>query len=527
MKNVRKTDWKSRALQCRVLLGVMALILSVILGIGVEQFSIVSFAQSQSKVIAKSAKIRKEASTSSEALGSVEKDDSLTINHKVTGSDGNIWYQVFVNADTLGYIRSDLVEITDGSTPPTVDSNTAATDTTTNNETSTSTANETQAEVTAVNPVSATAAAESVRVRANASTGSQIVASIQKGFALTVKGTANGTDGKVWYQVNFVSDNKEVTGFIRSDFVNLEGELTPYTEIPADGQGTETTEPEGEPEPVVETKDWDTQGDGDKWYLIDNVNQKKYEIQQFFELEKSAEELKQLYDKEHSQNKTQKMVVIILVVVLVALAAVITLLIFKMKDMKDAAYFEEVERESARRRTADRPSGAGQKAPRSGNQRPAGNVRPGGVVSGGTQRPAQGVNRGAVQGGNSAHPGNGNVRPGGTTRGESPRPAQGAGARPTQGAGARPVQGTGARPANQSKQRPGAASQGAEHKTAGHRPAANGNVRPVGEPQSGNHRPAGQGTARPAQGQRSRARNFANEDDEFEFEFLNWDGDEE
>ena len=129
MKNVRKTDWKSRTLQGRVLLGVLALVFSVLLGMGVEQFSIVSFAQSQSKVIAKSAKIRKEASTSSEAIGSVEKDDSLTINHKVTGSDGKVWYQVFVNADTLGYIRSDLVEITDGSTPPAVDSNTTATHT--------------------------------------------------------------------------------------------------------------------------------------------------------------------------------------------------------------------------------------------------------------------------------------------------------------------------------------------------------------------------------------------------------------
>ena len=218
-----------------------SLMLALMLGIFAEPFSIVSNAQSQGKVIARSANIRKETNTNSEVVGSVASGDSLTINQQVTAGDNTVWYEVFVDANTLGYIRSDLVEITDGTTPP------ASSGTTTGNETGnetpadTTTDTENTAEVTAVEPVSATVTgSQSVRVRSSASTGSQIVAQAENGLALTVTGQANGTDGKVWYQVNFISDGSEVTGFIRSDYVTLSGELLPVSE--------ETTPSEETPE---------------------------------------------------------------------------------------------------------------------------------------------------------------------------------------------------------------------------------------------------------------------------------------
>lgn len=76
--------------------------------IGLFLFSFESFAV-EGKVKPGSAKIREEANTASMALASVEQGDELSIKGKVKAGDDE-WYQVFVNADTLGFIRADLVE---------------------------------------------------------------------------------------------------------------------------------------------------------------------------------------------------------------------------------------------------------------------------------------------------------------------------------------------------------------------------------------------------------------------------------
>ena len=92
--------------------------LALALGLFANPFSIVSQA-SQGKITASTtAKIRKEASTSSDSLGSVAKDKLVTVNGQVQAADGYVWYQVSVDGIN-GYIRSDLVQIIDeGSTTP-------------------------------------------------------------------------------------------------------------------------------------------------------------------------------------------------------------------------------------------------------------------------------------------------------------------------------------------------------------------------------------------------------------------------
>ena len=60
----------------------------------------------------------------------------------------------------------------------------------------------------------------SVKVRASASTDAEVVASVRAGDELDVTDAVNGTDGKVWYKI-IVSADK--VGYIRSDFVTLEG----------------------------------------------------------------------------------------------------------------------------------------------------------------------------------------------------------------------------------------------------------------------------------------------------------------
>ena len=455
MKRTKECNW---GLKLVTAASSFVLVLTLVVLVG--PFSFVSNAQSQGKVKAASAKIRKEASTSSETLGSAVQGDSVTINHQVTGSDNMVWYQVFVNADTLGYIRSDLVEITDGTTPPTGSAAPSAPAETTN--TTTVNTNENMAEVTAVEPMSASVTgSQSVRVRSNASTGSQIVTMAQNGLALTVTGQANGTDGKVWYQVNFLSNGAEVTGFIRSDYVALSGELVPATSDPAATPDEELPqEPQTPAEPVVETKDWDTQRIDGKWYLINNVTPETYDIENIFN---TVENNQKVLEQAQGKNKSQKVWIVILVFLVVGLGAAVAYLIYKMKDMADSAYFNQVEKETLRRRTADRPANQKVMHTVGTDRRPAG-ARPAGAPAQNGQRPA-------------GAPAQNGQRPAGAPMQNGQRPA-----------GA-PMQ-NGQRPA-------GAPAQNGQH------PVTN-------EQNSG-----------------WKSKNFMADEDEFEFEFLNWDGDDE
>ena len=511
-----------RISKCKAFWGMLALVLVLGAGLFAGDLAIVSHAESAAKVTASSAKIRKSADSSSEVIGSAAKDKTISIKSQTKGADGYTWYEVYVDANTLGYIRSDLVSITDGSTP----SSSSGTTTTTTTATPAPAVNETPVEVTAVEPLSATVTGgQSVRVRSNASTTSQIVTTAENGMALTVTGQATGTDGKTWYQITFISNSIEVTGFIRSDYVALSGEL----QAPVEEQPTEEQPVEEQPEDTQTTsKDWDTQLQGDAWYLLDMAGQKQYKIEDLFNSIDQITEINAQFDTDQKKLKSQKAVIIVLVILLVFLAAAVTLLIFKIKDMMDAADFSDAE-ESVRRRRVDRP-----KTGRPQGGRPAGQ----------SSRP-QGSQKVMHEVGAERRPTGQGARP---MAGQQARPA-GQGARPMAGQQARPA-GQGATPAGQGARPAGQGTRpaGQQARPAGQssRPVANQQARPAGQgarPVAGQQaRPAGQ-TGRPVTPQVDRptrpvqnggnqdpgwkSKNFMSDDDEFEFEFLNWDGDEE
>lgn len=468
MKHKVSDGRKERQMRkCKLLTIIASMMLMLCLAILADPFSSVSYAQSQAKVVVRSANIRESADANSTIVGNAAQGATVTINGQANDASGTVWYQIFVNADTLGYIRSDLVQLIDGNAPAT--SETPA-------ETQAETPAEPAAEVTEVQPMNASVSgSESVRVRFDASTGSQIVAQAKRGLEITVTGYANGTDGRLWYRVKFVADGSEVVGFIRSDYVTLSGELVDKTEEPEEPviDESQSQEPEDaqEPETPQESevvKDWDTEYDGEKWILINNSNGERWDINNIFETVKNNQTVLQNLQK---KSETHTIIIILLVILAIAMGGFIAALVFKIKDIKDSAYVAQVERETLRRRNADRPTqdrkvmhtvGADKK-PVQGGQRPAG------------------------------------ARPAGT------RPA----GAPMQG-GQRPV---GTRPA-------GAPPQGAQ------RPAG---TRPAGAPPQGN-RPVN--APKPQQENKVqnpgwKSKNFMAEDDEFEFEFLNWDGDDE
>lgn len=445
----------------RILAGALAVVLVLAMGILIEPFGMVAHAQSQGQVTA-SAKIRKEPSTTSEVAGSADKDASVTINFQTKASDGTTWYQIFIDSDNLGYIRSDLVRITDGTTPPTqtvTGTGTAPSDTLTETPNPV-VSNETPVDVTAVNPVSASVTGgQSVRVRSNASTSSQIVTTVQSGLALTVTGQANGTDGNVWYQVDFIDNGTEVTGFIRKDYVNLSEEP-----VPADGDGTPPQDdiPEEQPpaeEPAV-AKIYDTQEQDGKWFLVvsadnpEGFDAGQYEIKQIFD---SVNNNAKIAEDSLKTVKTQKIVIVVLVIVVVLLAGAAVLFFMKLRENADSAYFAEVERNTLKRKN----SGGKASMPTVG------------AGSGGGKRPS-----GARPGTGRAGAASGAGRPAGTA--------------PQAGRPAGTASGTG-------------------------RPAGTA-PRPSGREDSNKQQTANPGW---------KSKNFMNDDDEFEFEFLNWDGDEE
>ena len=524
-----------------LLAGAFALCLVVMLGIFADGFSIVGHAESQGTVKVASAKIRAEASTSSASVGSVKQGGKVSIISQVQAADGYVWYEIWVDSTTKGFIRSDLVDVTGGGTPPS--GNTATTPP------------DPQVEVTPVNPVSAMVTASggtSVRIGSNASTNSKILATVSNGLALTVNGQASGMDGNIWYQVNFISNGSQVTGFIHSKYVTLSGEITPVTpNVPDDPQPPEDTPiPEVTPEPVQPTeappeKMYETIYHEGEWKLYKPENSDY------------AWSIDKLLEGNLPTVKTQKTIIIVLVILLVAAVSAVGYLIFKLKDVMDSVYFNQVETETLRKRSAaaaqgggqrvmhtvgaekqlagaqgQKPTGAQGQKPASQGQRPAGaqGQRP---VSQG-QRPveAQGQRPAGAQGQRPVSQGQRSVE----AQGQRSAGAQGQGQRPAGAQSQRPMGAQGQRPAGAQSQRPMG--------TQGQRPAGAQSQRPMG---AQGQRPAGAqgqrsmgaqgqavqgGASRPQprdsqQAQGWQSRNFMTEDDdEFEFEFLNVDENE-
>lgn len=445
----------------------------------------------EGKVTASAAKIRKDASTSSEAVGSAVNGQKFTINGEKTGADGKVWYEVVYDGNKTGYIRSDLMEKT-GDVAPNV---TIAP----------------SVPVEDVQPVSAKIVGNTVRVRSDASTQGSIVANVLKDTVVTVNGRAQDSQDKTWYRVSYSSDTGEVTGFIRYDFLSVSGEVkpvedTPVVEPPTDEPQTPTEEPTTTTPPVVTDKFYVIEKE-EGWFLVDKEAGYKYNVESLI---KAAIENPKEFEAKDKKIKSQQIWIVILVILVVAAAAAAGFLFYKMREVMDDAYFAAVEKETLRQRQgqkANNPSNAnrnknvmhtvGTGAPKSGTQ-----SRPAGARPTGQQKPAGSVPQ-TVKVSNPAD----------TRAPKAPvqqRPAN----------GQKPVNGQ--KPAN-GQQRPANPQQ---------RPVNNGQPKPVAPTQEKTVAPTpkavAQKPAEDANKQTWQSKNFAADDeDEFEFEFLNWDGSEE
>ena len=314
--------------------------------------SMVTLAAGTAKVIANSGKIRANADTGSDTLGSVKKGDTLDVIASKTDGNGYTWYKVHIDSEKTGYIRSDLVTI-DGTVSPEESGNENTTTTTSesggnktvvgsNNSTETE-KKENKTEVAVVNvgetDVATAKTTDIVRVRKGAGTKFDVVGQAKNNTEVTVSGVAADSDGKNWYQVSFNEGNKTINGFIREDFLEVLSRVeAPVVEEPV------IEEPVVE-EPVVENQDYylkymqNDAGEMD-WYLFNNIEGTSQSLTQILGV---IEQVKNNELQEAQQVSTMRMIIIALAVVMVVLLVAVTILIFKLRDAYEYEYEDDEE----------------------------------------------------------------------------------------------------------------------------------------------------------------------------------------
>lgn len=298
---------------------------------------IISHAEEKGRITVDSAKVRSEASVTSNVVGSAAQGSTVTIIGEVTDSSGQLWYEVYVDANTKGYIRSDLMEKT-GETAASGEGNGAS-----EGGQSQDAASGNGLAETPLDAQYATVTVATAKIRRGPSTNDGVVTSLSQGTQLIVTGQSNGSDGKLWFYVSFMgTDGVEETGFVRSDLIER-GEMVPVEE-PEEVQPEVTQEPEQSFEQV---------GDGE-YELVYTSNEDGENVWWLYHYDRengqaTRQKVEELLAAAHAQSlnndsnakmvSTQRIVIIVLIALIIILAVVMTIMIFKLRD----AYYEDYE----------------------------------------------------------------------------------------------------------------------------------------------------------------------------------------
>lgn len=308
----------------------------------------VCFAEATGKVKAPSVYIRQSADGNSEKIGSSSSGKTVTIVSQTTDSSGYVWYEVYVDANTTGYIRSDLLDVdTSSGTIPTSSSAAPAQ----SSEPAASTAS--GAEIlpeTGMDAQYATIKAHSAIVRSAASKTKSRVDSLPAGTQVIVSGQTEGTD-MTWYYITFTGTNGvEKTGYVRSDLITL-GEMVPTAE-PEEQPQEEPEAQDPEPEMTVH-QDYEVMYELDKntgeyaWYIHDytDPDPNNWNKQKVADVLTAAHARSVNSELDAETVSKQRIVIIVLIAVIIILAVVMTIMIFKLRDAYYEAYEEDEEEE--------------------------------------------------------------------------------------------------------------------------------------------------------------------------------------
>ncbi len=328
-------------------------------------------AEAAGTVIPNSVNIRKQPDQGSEVIGSSTAGKEISIRGQVEDGSGITWYQVYVDANTVGYVRADMIEKKGDGDIPTVTVTSQSQEASEGGGESDSleadspegtASNEGGAQVEAQESMDRQYAKTTVqaKVRPDPSTSGNPVDSLTPGTQVVVSGSSEGSDGKTWYYVTFTgSSGSERTGYIRSDLLEL-GDMLPVEEEPPEEEpAEEPQEPEEQPRNDYELK-IETDADGqEEWYIYDNVTGQKQKLVPLLEASYSQS----LEDEDETKAIVkQRIVIVVLAVLLAVLVIAAVIMAFKLRD----AYYEDYEddeeeeddeeddRRPARRETAER-----------------------------------------------------------------------------------------------------------------------------------------------------------------------------
>lgn len=293
----------------------------------------VSLADFAGTVTVESAKIRGSADPDSDVVGSASKGAKVTIKDEVQDASGTLWYQVFVDANTMGYVRADLIDKEGGDDGSAAQ---ASPEGGTENAGQDDAGQEppgasSQAE-SAMDAQYASVSVETAKIRSGPSTNDSIVERLAKDTQVTVSGQSNGSsDGKVWYYITFTgADGTQKSGFIRSDLIVL-GDMVPVPE--------EQLEPEAQPEPEVQepvSQDYEVVFRDGKWYLLDNIGGYEQELQPLLDANQLQ---KDTMEEDAKKLVRQRIAIVVLGVLAVILLIVVIVMAVKLRD----AYYEDYE----------------------------------------------------------------------------------------------------------------------------------------------------------------------------------------
>lgn len=296
-------------------------------------FQIIGHAEETGKITVDSAKVRAEANVTSNVVGSAAMGSTVTIMNEVTDASGQLWYEVYVDANTKGYIRSDLMEKTGG---------TASVDGGQSQDASAGSGTNNLVE-TPLDAQYAKVTVATAKIRRGPSTNDGVVTSLSQGTELIVTGQSNGSDGKLWFYVSFMgADGVEETGFVRSDLIER-GEMVPVEEpeevqpdTPQDAE--QPSEQAGGAEyEVVYTSNED--GENVWWLYHYDYENGQATRQKLEELLAAAHAQSLNNDSNAKMVSTQRIIIIVLIALIIILAVVMTIMIFKLRD----AYYEDYE----------------------------------------------------------------------------------------------------------------------------------------------------------------------------------------
>lgn len=314
---------------------VLGMILSAFiwLQMGTDSFA---FTRTTGSVTGSSVKVRESASTNADVVASVKAGDVVDVTDEVSAADGSVWYKIVVKANEYGYIRSDFVTLSNSSqsTNQTTTNQTTTQNTTTQNTT-------TQVEPSVVTPMEAQNGhtnTSNVKVRQQASTSSSELDRINEDVVFSITGSATGSDNKVWYQVTYIDNGKSITGFIRSDLVEImaeeiQEEETEQIEEIVDEDVTEDID-SNVPAPSVEYEAVYTTDETGAyiWYLYDRTAGQRYKIEQLLQVGTDTQtELEEL----SSANFGLKIGLIVTICILLMGIVAVVFYFLKMRDDDD------------------------------------------------------------------------------------------------------------------------------------------------------------------------------------------------